>query len=124
METAIIKVQWTWHNTNQNLYGKAKNITKKNTTMAFCKEKKQVYLKIDVSGVGLGASLPQVRNGMWFPRNDAPNNAVLQPVAFTSKILTNPETYYNSIEREVLSILQGLEKFHNYCFTHEATDHW
>ena len=38
----------------------------------------------------------------------------------------NVETDYSNIEREVLGILHGLEKFHHYCFTCEVsviTDH-
>ena len=38
----------------------------------------------------------------------------------------NPLQQHRNIEREALSILHGLEKFHHYCFTHEVsvkTDH-
>ena len=45
--------------------------------MAFYIEKDQLYLEKDASCVSLGASFLQMRDGMWFPRNEAPNNAVL-----------------------------------------------
>ena len=32
------------------------------------------------------AHLLQARDRIWFPRNEAPNNAVLQPIAFASKV--------------------------------------
>ena len=68
----------------------------------------------------------QMSDGMQFPRNESPNNVALWPIAFASKRLTNTETCYSYIEREVLGILHGLEKIHHYCFTHEEsviTDH-
>ena len=46
-----------------------------NITMAFCNEKEQLSLETDMSGVGLGASLLHVRDGMWLPRNVAAENA-------------------------------------------------
>ena len=39
---------------------------------------------------------------MWLPRNEAPDNAALQPITFASKNLTSAETPYRNIEREVL----------------------
>ena len=87
--------------------------------------KQQLYLEIYVSGVGLGISL-QARDRMQSQRNEVPKNAVLWPIAFTSKSLTTVEVLYNNTEREALGILHGLEKFHHYCFTCEVsvtTDH-
>ena len=43
--------------------------------MAFYNEKELLYLEVDALGLGLRASLLQVRAGMWFQRNEAPNNA-------------------------------------------------
>ena len=40
--------------------------------------------------------------------------------AFTSKSLMDAECRYGNIEREVLGILHGLEKFYHYCFTREV----
>ena len=65
---------------------------------------------IDVSGVGLGASLLQTRNGVSCPRDMVPDNNILRPTAFTSKSLSSTDKKYSNIEREALSILQGLEK--------------
>ena len=44
---------------------------------------------------------------------------MLGPIAFASKSLTSGEMQYSNIEREALGILNGLEKFNHYCFTHE-----
>ena len=37
------------------------------------------------------------------------------------KILTSAETWYTRIERDMLGILCGVEKFQHYCFTHEIS---
>ena len=71
---------------------------------------KKLYLKREALHVGLRASLLEVKDGMWSPRNEAPNHKTLWPVAFASKILTSTETWYSNIEREALCILHGLEK--------------
>ena len=49
-----------------------------------------------------------------------------KPIAFTSKSLTNTETRYANIERELLAIMFGCEKFHTYLYGRSfmvETDH-
>ena len=57
-------------------------------------------IQTDTSEFGLGAALLQ--GG--------------QSKAFTSKTLTDIESYYTNIERECLSVCFGLEKFHTYIY--------
>ena len=80
-----------------------------------------MYLEADAPGVSPGASLLQVWAGMQFPRNEAPENAVLWQTAFASKSLTNAETHYSNIEREAVGIPCGLENCCHYCFTPEVS---
>ena len=90
------------------------------------KNKKQLLLETNALGVCLGASLLQAKGGMQFPRNEAQNNAVLQPVVFASKSLTSTDTHCSSVEIEALGMLHGLEIIHHYCFSHDVsviTDH-
>ena len=94
--------------------------------MALYSEKKHPYLETDALDILLDASLLQVSNGMWFPRNEAPNYTALWPIAFASKSLRSAEIHNSNIEREALSILHGLADFHHNCFAHEVdiiTDH-
>ena len=37
---------------------------------------------------------------MWFPRNDAPNNEALWPIAFVNMSLISAETNYSYIARK------------------------
>ena len=75
-----------------------------------------------MSSVGLGTSLLQKRDGMWFTRNETPTNATLWPKVFVSKSLTSAETHYSNIDREALGgILNRLENFHQNCYTCEVS---
>ena len=65
----------------------------KDASMAFCNEKEQLYLETDMLGVGLGASLLQVRDRMWLSKNEAPENTGLCPIPLASKRLTSAETW-------------------------------
>ena len=64
---------------------------------------------MDASGVGLGTTLLQTRDGMIYPKDSTPDNTILQPIAFASKSLTSAEHRYSNIEREALGILHGLK---------------
>ena len=61
---------------------------------------KPVTLQCDASLKGLGACI--IQDG--------------QPIAFASKSLTDTETHYANIERELLAIVYGCEKFHTYLY--------
>ena len=77
---------------------------------------KLLYLKTDASGIGLGAALLQLRDNMNCPKDIAPDNTILCPIAFASKSLTGAEQRYSNIECKALGILHGLEKFHHWSF--------
>ena len=71
---------------------------------------KPVTLQCNASLKGLGARI--IQDG--------------QPIAFASKSLTDTETHYANIERELLAIVYGCEKFHTYLYSRTfivETDH-
>ena len=70
------------------------------TTLAHYDPTKPLILQTNASKYGLGAALIQ-------------NN---RPIAFASKTLTDVESRYANIERECLSVVFGLEKFHTYVY--------
>ena len=57
-------------------------------------------IQVDASGVGLGAVL--IQNNRSF--------------AFASRSLTDAERRYSNIEREVLAVTFGCERFHHYIY--------
>ena len=89
--------------------------------MKFYDETKPLYLEMDVSRIGLGATLLLTRDGTTCPKDTAPDNTILRPITFASKSPTSAKQIYSKIEREALGILHGLEKFHHYCFAREVS---
>ena len=71
-------------------------------------------LHCDASLRGIGAALLQ------------PDNNIMKPIAFASKSLTPTEQRYACIERELLAIVFGVQRFHTYLFGRHfdvITDH-
>ena len=71
---------------------------------------KPLKIQVDASQRGLGAALLQEG----------------APIAFASKSLTETESRYSNIEREMLGIVFGLERFHQYVYGRHVcveTDH-
>ena len=66
-----------------------------------------LYLETDASGVMVGMTLLQ---------SEKNERESLYPIAYGSKTLTNAETRYANIERELLGVVDGLEKFHYFTF--------
>ena len=60
----------------------------------------ELTLQCNASNKGLGAVLKQMG----------------QPIAFASRALTDAETRYAQIEKELLAVIFGLEKFHHYTY--------
>ena len=66
---------------------------------------KGVTLQYDASDKGLGAVLLQDGH----------------PIAYASRAQTDPETRYAQIEKELLAVDFGLEKFHTYTYGKQVT---
>ena len=120
------KATWTWNASYQKLFNKAKSLIKAEMCMKFYDNTRLLYVEIDASSVSLGAALLQLRDNTNCPKDTAPDNTSLCPIAFASKSLTGAEERYSNIKYEALGILHGLEKFNHYCFGREVlviTDH-
>ena len=89
--------------------------------MKFYEETKPLYIETDASGIALRAALLQTRGNTSCLMDGVPDNSILRPIAFASKILTSMENRYRNIEREALSMLFGLKKFHHYCIAREVS---
>ena len=68
---------------------------------------KELTLEVDSSKDGTGACLMQEN----------------RPIAFASKSLTQAETGYAQIEKELLAILFGCKRFHQYTYGRRVTVH-
>ena len=79
---------------------KVKSLICITTTLTYNDRNEPVALHVDASIKGLGAALFQ-------------NN---RPIAFASKAFTLTKTRYANIERELLAVVCGCEKFYSYLY--------
>ena len=93
-------VDFAWNPSHSKAFEKVKLLICTATTLAYYDTKKPVALHVDASSKGLGAAL--------FQDN--------KPIAFASKALTPAKTRYANIERELLAVVYGCEKFHSYLY--------
>ena len=93
-------VDFAWNPSHSKAFEKIKSLICTTTILAYYDRKEPVVLHVDASIKGLGAALFQ---------ND-------KPIAFASKALTPAETRYANIERELLAVVYGCEKFHSYLY--------
>ena len=90
------------------MFDKAKAVIKEDACMNIFHETKPIYIETDMSRVRLEATLLQTRSNTSCPRDEAPDNSILRPIAFSSKSLTGAEKRYINIERRALGILYSL----------------
>ena len=67
-QPTLVKTEWICSASYQKLFAKAKLIIKEDTYMKIYDEVKPLYYKTDSSGVGFGAGLQQIRDGITVPK--------------------------------------------------------
>ena len=92
--------EFTWEAPQQEAFDKLKAVITEAPVLAYFDNDKPTVLNVDASGTGLGAVILQ--DG--------------KPIAFSSKTLSSCEQRYANIERELLAILWGAQKFHTYVY--------
>ena len=107
--------EFIWEAHHQKAFASLKNEVSENSLLHYYDPCKPLFLQCDASLRGVGAALLQP---------DADDK--LKPVAYASKSLTPTEQRYACIERELLSIVFGTERFHMYLYGRNfsaITDH-
>ena len=94
-----------WSYEQDKALEKIKETLTRHPVLAFYDVKKDIELHADSSEYGLGATIIQ---------DD-------RPVAYASRSLTNTERRYAQIEKELLSVVFGCERFHQYLFAKQVT---
>lgn len=93
-------VPWNWAPVQEKAFTKVKELVMQAPILRFYDPEKPLTIQCDASEKGLGAALLQEG----------------QPLCFASRALTDTETRYAQIEKEMLAIVFAVEKFHQYTF--------
>lgn len=99
-----------WEDHHKKCFEKLKTVISKDSTLIYFNTAEIPVLQTDASLKGLGAALIQNK----------------KPIAYASKSLTDTEQRYACIERELLAIVFGVQRFHIYLYGHKfkvLTDH-
>lgn len=102
--------QFQWCPEHQKAVDDIKKLITSPASLQYFDSTKPVIIQVDASQRGLGATLIQDKG----------------PVEYRSKLLTETERRYSNIEREMLAVVHGLEKFHYYAYGRHVqihTDH-
>ena len=97
-----VQFNWSWE--QSDAFQKVKKLLSEAPVLAFFNVKKPVTVSCDASQYGLGAVLLQD----------------CQPVAYASRALTDTERRYAQIEKELLAVVFGMERFNQYVYGKEV----
>ena len=93
-------VPFEWNSSLQKVFENIKASICKDIALTYFDVTKPTTIQVDASKIGIGAALLQ--DG--------------RPIAFASKALTETEQRYANIERELLAVVFGCERFHTYVY--------
>ena len=98
-------IEWSWTSTHDKAFEEVKYLLTVAPVLAYFDPTKELAIQCDASGQGLGAALLQEG----------------RPLAYASRALSDTETRYATIEKEMLAIVFALEKWHQYTFGRPLT---
>ena len=98
-------VHFVWSEDHQQSFERIKALVKDDMLLAYYDRNKPATLQCDYSENGIGVAL--VQEG--------------RPVQFASKALVKGEEDYAPIEGEMLGVVYGIKKFHNYLYGRKFT---
>ena len=96
---------FTWNEEHQKVFDILRTIISEDSTIAYYQTDKPLTLEVDASMRGLGAVMMQEG----------------RPVAYASKTLNKTQSNYSNIEREMLAVVHGVERFHTYLYGRSFT---
>lgn len=98
-------VEWHWETLQQQSFEHLKKLVSKAPVLKYYDVNKDVTLSVNASSEGQGAVIMQEA----------------QPVAYGSRSLTDTQKRYAQIEKELLAIVYGCEKFKQYLYGKTST---
>ena len=91
---------WLWQHEHEQSLLRLKELATSAPVLAYFKPNRPVKLSVDASSKGLGAVLIQDDH----------------PIAYASRSLTSTQHNYAQIEKEMLAVVFGCTKFHDYIY--------
>ena len=98
-------VDWRWQHEHDAAFEKIQIMATTAPVLKYFEPEAEVTVQCDASEKGLGAALMQKG----------------QPIAYASRALTDAETRYAQIEKEMLSVVFALHKFDQYVYGRHVT---
>ncbi|CAG2188277.1 unnamed protein product [Mytilus edulis] len=92
--------EFCWLENHDKALTEIKTLVTSEPVLKYYDPNMELTLQSDASETGLGAAILQEN----------------QPIAYASRALTDTETRYAQIEKELLSVVFGLQKFHQYTY--------
>ena len=99
------EAEWKWVHEHNAAFEKIKRMVAATSVLKYYNPDEELTIQCDASNKGLGAALLQQG----------------QPVAFASRALTDTETRYAQIEKEMLSVVFAIHKFDQYVCGRRVT---
>ena len=93
-------VEWYWGDAEDKAFNEVKQLVTQAPILTYYSPDKELVIQCDASSLGIGAALMQEG----------------RPLANASRALTDPETRYATIEKEMPAIVFALEKWHYFAF--------
>lgn len=98
-------VKWHWDKDCQKAFNWVKSELASPKVLAHYDSSLPLALWCDASSVGVGAVISHI-----YPNGD------IKPIAHASRTLNNSEKNFSQIDREALSIIYGVKRFHEFLF--------
>jgi hypothetical protein len=103
-------VKWRWRQRCQSAFNECKRLISADSCLVAYDVGRQLKLSCDASAYGLGSVLSHVMD-----------DGSERPIAMASRTLTAAEKGYSQLEKEALSLIFGVKKFHKYIYGRKVT---
>ncbi len=107
--------EWEWSHEQETAFEKCKSLLASDSVLVHYDPNRQLTLACDASSYGIGCVISHIMD-----------DGSERPIAYASRTLTKSERNYAQLEKEALSIVYGVKKFHKYLYGRKfllITDH-
>ena len=102
-------VDWEWNKEQKDAFENLKQLMTKNPVLQFYDDTNHIKVSIDACKSGIGAVMLQQFDNDWMP------------IAYASRALSESEQNYPMIEKELLGVVFGCERFHGHVYGRSIT---